>query len=127
VGQNFGEDGLDASTGARQHSDLDRVLRAKYLDYCSARISEVFLSLTDEHTYQLMEEAAHEADLTVGAISFQAMMQLVTRKLRKSVPLPDMETWIMEYSQHPERYDPFLLGLWESESLDRNGQQGEEP
>jgi hypothetical protein len=127
VGQNFGGDGLDASAGARQLSDLDRVLRAKYLDYCSARISEVFLSLTDEHTYQLMEEAAHEADLTVGALSFQAMMQLVTHKLRQSVPLPDMETWIMEYSEYPERYDPYLLGLWESEGLDRNGQQGEEP
>jgi hypothetical protein len=127
VGQNFGEDGLDTSAGARQHSDVDPVLRAKYLDYCSARISEVFLSLTDEHTYQLMEEAAREADLTVGALSFQAMMQLVTRKLRMSVPLPDMETWIMEYSQHPERYDPYMLGLWESEALDRNGRQGEEP
>ena len=106
--------------------DVDAVLRAKYLDYCSARISEVFLSLTDEHTYQLMEEAALEADLTVGALSFQAMMQLVTRKLRKSVPLPDMETWVMEYTEDPGRYDPHLLGLWESEESDANGQQGEE-
>jgi len=126
VGQNSGEDRLGTSAGAQGRADVDPVLRAKYLDYCSAQISEVYLSLTDEHTYQIMEEAALEADLTVGALSFQAMMQLVTRKLRKSVPLPDIETWIAEYTEDPGRYDPFLLGLWESEEQDRHGQQGEE-
>ena len=126
MGQNPGEDRLGNSAGARQRTDVDPVLRAKYLDYCSARISEVFLTLTDEHTYQLMEEAAREADLLAGALSFQAMMQLVTRKLRSSVPLPDLETWIEEYTEDPDRYDPFLLGLWESEGQDWNGQQGEE-
>lgn len=94
---------------------MDPVLRAKYLDYCSARISEVFLSLSDEHAYELMEEAAREADLSVGSLGFQAMMQLVTRKLQRSVPLPDLETWILEYEKAPERYDPYLLGLWETE------------
>jgi hypothetical protein len=126
VGRNSGEDRLDTSEGTQQRVDVDPVLRAKYLDYCSAQISEVFLSLSDEHTYQLMEEAAREADLTVGGLSFQAMMQLVTRKLRKSVPLPDMGTWIAEYTEDPARYDPHLLGLWESEGQDLNGQQGEE-
>ena len=126
VGQNSGEDRLGISAGAQQRASVDPVLRAKYLDYCSARISEVFLTLTDEHTYQLMEEAAREANLPAGALSFQAMMQLVTRKLRTSVPLPDLETWVEEYTEDPDRYDPFLLGLWESEDQDRNGQQGEE-
>ena len=127
MGQNSGEERLGASTRADQSVNVDPVLRAKYLDYCSAQISEVFLSLTDERTYQLMEEAAHEANLAAGALSFQAMMQLVTRKLRKSVPLPDLETWIAEYTEDPGRYDPYLLGLWKSEEADRNGQQGEKP
>ena len=105
--------------------DVDPVLRAKYLDYCSARISEVFLSLSDEHAYELMEEAAREADLSVGSLGFQAMMQLVTRKLQNSVPLPDMETWIEEYERAPERYDPYLLGLWETEGAD-SGEQEED-
>lgn len=126
MGQNSGEDRLGISAGARQRADVDPILRAKYLDYCSARISEVFLTLTDEHTYQLMEEAAGEADLPAGALSFQLMMQLVTRKLRTSVPLPDLETWIEEYTEDPDRYDPFLLGLWESEGQGQNEQQGEE-
>lgn len=126
VGQNSGENRLGGPGSGRRLRNVDPVLRAKYLDYCSARISEVFLSLSDERTYQLMEEAAGEANLTVGAIGFQDMMRLVTRKLRNSVPLPDMETWIAEYREDPERYDPHLLGLWELEEQDRNGLQGEE-
>ena len=126
MGQNSGKDGFRASAGAQRDARLDPVLHAKYLDYCSARISEVFVSLTDEHTYEIMEEAAREADLNVGALSFQSMMQLVTRKLRKSVPLPDLETWVEDYGRHPERYDPYLLGLWESEGLDRSDPEGED-
>lgn len=115
MSQNSDQDRLGKETEPRQHAAVDPVLRAKYLDYCSARISEVFLSLSDEHTYELMEEAAREADLSVGSLGFQAMMRLVTRKLQRSVPLPDMETWILEYERAPERYEPYLLGLWKTE------------
>ena len=99
---------------------------AKYLDYCSARLSEVFLSLTDEHTYDLMEEAAREASVESESLGFQAMMTLVTRKLQRSVPLPDFETWSRDYGLHPERYDPYLLGLWQTSELDEAAGQGNE-
>lgn len=126
MGQNSGEDGFRASAGAQRDARVDPVLQAKYLDYCSARISEVFLSLTDEHTYQIMEEAAHEANLAVGTLGFQTKMQLVTRRLRRSVPLPDLETWAKDYARNPEQYDPYLLGFWESEETDRSGPEGGE-
>lgn len=116
MGQNSAEDPQGAAPGGAGGTAVDPVLRAKYLDYCSARISEVFLSLSDEHTYRIMEEAAREADLAVGTLSFQSMMRLVTRKLRTSVPLPDLEEWIAEYREDPQRFDPYLLGLWESET-----------
>lgn len=106
---------------------MDPVLQAKYLDYCSARISEVFLSLSDEHTYRIMEEAAREANLAVGTLSFQAMMQLVTRTLRRDVPLPEMEAWVEDYTRNPERYDPYLLGMWEPERKEAtSGPEGED-
>ena len=35
-----------------------RVLRAKYLDWCSARIAERFLALTPDEIYQLAETAS---------------------------------------------------------------------
>lgn len=93
---------------------IDPVLRAKYLDYCSARICEIFLSLSDNRIYDLMEEAAKEEGLEPGSLGSREMVQLVTRKLRKSVPLPELEEWVEEYRTDPERYDPYLLGLWES-------------
>lgn len=126
MGQHSDEAGIRASAGAQSDAHVDPILQAKYLDYCSARISEVFLSLTDEHTYQIMEEAAREADLAVGALSFQSMMRLVTRKLRSSVPLPDLKQWAEDYTRHPERYDPYLLGLWESEGAAPTGSVGDE-
>jgi hypothetical protein len=42
----------------------DAILRAKYLDWTSARIAERFLSLTPDEIYQLAERATHgPADL----------------------------------------------------------------
>jgi hypothetical protein len=114
VDQISDEDRLGTPTDTGPNAGVDRVLWAKYLDYCSARISEVFLSLTDEHTYDLMEQAAREASVESESLGFQAMMTLVTRKLQRSVPLPDFDSWSREYEQHPEKYDPYLLGLWQT-------------
>lgn len=98
----------------------DRVLRAKYLDYCSARLAEIFLSLSDERIFDLVEEAASEGRLNVAELSFEQMVKLVTEKLRTSVPLPDYETWVADYRADPEQYEPYLIGLWK-----RRLEQGE--
>ncbi|MGD8817941.1 MAG: hypothetical protein PVJ51_12220 [Acidobacteriota bacterium] len=116
-----GRSGLPASAGEPTESEL----RAKYLEYCSARISEVFLSLSDERTYQLVEEAARDEGVEVGSLGFQAMMRLVTRKLRESVPLPDFESWAREYREDPARFEPLLLGLWR-EALEERARAAEE-
>lgn len=100
------------------------VLEAKYLDYCSARLSEVFLSLSDERIYELVEEAAREGRLDVARLSFDEMVKLVTEKLQRSVPLPDFETWVKEYREDPERYERHLMGLWERSA---RGDGPEEP
>lgn len=91
----------------------DPVLTAKYLDFCSARLAEVFLSLSDERIYRLVEEAAREGRLNVAELSFDEMVSLVTEKLRQSVPLPDLDTWAEEYRANPEQFEPYLMGLWE--------------
>lgn len=90
----------------------DRVLRAKYLDYCSARLAEIFLSLSDERIFDLVEEAAREGRLNVAELSFEEMVKLVTEKLRASVPLPAYERWVSEYRADPEQFEPHLIGLW---------------
>lgn len=92
----------------------DSELRAKYLDYCSARISEIFLALSDDRIYGIMEEAAREAGLEPGKLGYRTRVRLVTEKLHDSVPLPEMEEWIREYRQDPEKFEPYLLGLGQS-------------
>lgn len=91
------------------------ILRDKYLDYCSAQIAEIFLSLSDERIYELVQEAAREANLSPGSLGFDVMVKLVTTKLRNSVPLPDLETWIEDYTANPDHYEHLLLGLWGNE------------
>jgi hypothetical protein len=100
---------------------VDAVLEAKYLDYCSARLAEVFLSLDAERIYGLVEEAAAEADLNPADLGFRRMVKLVTDKLTASVPLPDLEEWAADYRDHPERYDPYLLGFWEESTAGPSG------
>lgn len=103
--------GPDSSAGG--DASPDPVLRAKYIDYCSAHLTEVFLSLSDERIYELVEEAAADANVRVGSLGFTSMVRLVTQKLRKSIPLPDFATWREDYAANPGRYEPYLLGLWE--------------
>ena len=121
------EDGRRGTGSAPSDAPSEAELRAKYLEYCSARISEVFLSLSDEKTYALLEEAARESGADLASLGFQSKMQMVTGKLRESVPLPDFESWSAEYLEHPERVEPFLLGLWkeavEPESTDPGSEE----
>ncbi len=95
-----------------EEREADPVLRAKYVDFCSAQLTEVFLSLSDERIYALVEEAARAEGLQPGALGFRTMVRLATTRLRESVPLPDFETWSRDYEANPDRYDMYLIGFW---------------
>ena len=101
------------STRKGSAGESESVLRAKYADFCSAQLTEVFLSLSDERIYDLVEEEARIQDVEGGELGFRAMVRLATKRLRDSVPLPDFETWRRDYEAEPERYEKYLLGLWE--------------
>lgn len=88
---------------------IDPHIRARYLEYCAARISEVFLSLSDERTYALMEEAARDAGIEIGSLGFPEMMDLVTERLRADVPLPGLATFAAEYRADPEKFADLML------------------
>ncbi|WP_420463536.1 hypothetical protein [Candidatus Palauibacter sp.] len=106
-----------AGRGADSGSESDEgVLRAKYADYCSAQITEVFLSLADERIYEIVEEEAREQEIGPGELGFKAMVRLATKRLRESVPLPDFETWRSDYETAPELYEKYLMGLWRQRS-----------
>lgn len=108
---------------AERESDSDEgVLRAKYADYCSAQLTEVFLSLSEERIYEIVEEEARSQASGQERLGFRTKVRLATKRLRESVPLPDFETWRRDYEAAPEEYEEYLMGLWRQRS-----EEGEAP
>lgn len=118
----------------------DSTLRAKYLDWCSARIADRFLALSPEDIYRLARErdsgdvgddgepdvqpaepdagaadVAIEEDPEADALPFGALVERVTEALRRRLKLPDFSEWAADYEADPERYDRELLGFWKGE------------
>lgn len=114
--------------GGSQEGAFDpSVLRAKYLDYCSARVAEVLLRLSADEMYVLAEAAAREAGLEdAQALSYDRIVRLATERLSRQISLPPFETWVKAYREDPEHFERELLGLWESD-LEASGQSGPTP
>jgi hypothetical protein len=117
--------------GADQEDDP--VLRAKYLDWCSARVAERFVKLTPEEIYALAEQASQSpgsrpgsdaaadaiaaaaprvAPVDAASASFKTIVEQVTAALAAELVLPGFDAWAAAYREDPSRYDGELLGLW---------------
>ena len=96
----------------------DRVgntLRAKYLDWCSARIAERFLELEPEEIYTMARpaesaETGHSVSYAEG--SYRVLVQRVTESLLERMSLPPFEEWSRSYAADPARFDAEMLGFW---------------
>ena len=97
--------------------DEYRVLRAKYRDYCSAKVADAVLSLPPAEIYSLAEDEARAAN-RLAPSSYNDAIRFATRKIREQLNLPEFQEWARSYREEPSRYDPELLGLWESEEAD---------
>lgn len=123
----------------------ERILRAKYLDWCSARVAESFLALTPDEIYQLAEAAtrgqpnpaepsaslssifgSNDAEATVRtphdamtatreAEPFGRLVAKVTEVLADRIGLPTFEEWSTAYLESPADFDGDLLGFWREE------------
>jgi hypothetical protein len=118
----------EAARTDRPDGDSDRVLRAKYLDWCSARIAERFLQLTPDEIYELAQRASIEESASADAVSasgndpdalgaspvetFKQIVERVTEVLAAEMELPAYMDWSAAYREQPSRYDEELLGFW---------------
>ena len=119
------------------HED-ERILRAKYLDWCSARVAARFLELTPDEIYQRAQRASEvsppgpestsvaaspDVSSLTGAPAlsheglaepamFRKLIESVTHELAAELDLPDFAAWSMAYRAAPEQFDDELLGLW---------------
>ncbi len=91
------------------------VLRAKYADYCSAQVADLLLYLSPDEIY-LLAQRAHREGGSGGDLSYAEMVRIATDWLSRKLALPPFDVWAADYRQHPERYEEYLMGLWESEA-----------
>ena len=124
----------------------ERELRAKYLDWCSARLADRFLALSPDEIYELAERASQvrEPALEPTAASgsglespepardsdarpespinwlepdnFRVLVTRVAEVLADT--LPSFEEWSAEYQKAPARFDRELLGFWKENLRD---------
>lgn len=92
----------------------DSVLRAKYRDYCSARVADALLSLSPEEVFALAEAEARTSN-RIAPSSHNEAIRLATGRIRDRLELPEYKAWAAEYVKDPSRFDPYLMGLWKSE------------
>jgi hypothetical protein len=104
----------------------DEVLRAKYLDWCSAKVAERFLRLTPEEIFELAHRTSPGADASpavapavalddggdAAPLTFRGIVERVTAVLTEELDLPAFDAWRTAYETDPAQYDEELLGLW---------------
>lgn len=93
----------------------DPVLRAKYLDYCSARVADLLLRLTPDEMYVLAQDAARDLEGD-APLSYTEIVRLATDRISTKLALPDFHRWVMDYRADPDSFEKELLGLWETET-----------
>ena len=96
------------------NAEPEAVLRAKYLDYCSAQVADILLLLSPDEMFVLAQDAAREAGVT-GDLGYQEIVDLATGRVSRKLALPPFEVWVRDYQADPDRYEEYLMGLWESE------------
>lgn len=102
---------MSQNTGPTVPSDDEEVLRAKYIEYCSAQLADLLLYLSPDEIFVLAEKAARASGET-GDVSYSKTVKVAPRWLAERVSLPTFEVWAAEYCAHPERFESDLIGLW---------------
>jgi hypothetical protein len=100
------------------------VLRAKYLDWCSAQVADHFLALSPDEIFELAERASQAEPIVVDAprpvstegaedlSSYRAVVQRVSEVLTTLLDLPSFDEWLELYRDNRDAVEARLLGLW---------------
>ena len=97
-------------------SEDEAVLRAKYLDYCSARVAELFLSLPPDEIFVLADESG-QGRQEASEAPYDALVRGAALKLAERLGLPSFAEWAEAYEADPGQFEAELMGLWKSEAI----------
>ena len=106
--------------GKKGSEESLQVLRAKYHDYCSAQVADLLVYMSPDEIYLLAHRASREEG-GEGDISYMEMVRVATDWLSRRIALPPFEIWLDDYEKHPEMYEEYFMGLWESEAEGADG------
>ena len=101
--------------GGSSSDEATETLRAKYFDYCSARVADVLLGMSPDQIYVAAEEAARARGLE-SELGYERMVRLATEHISRRLGLPSFAEWRESYRTDPQAIEGQLLGLWESET-----------
>ncbi len=87
----------------------DQVLRAKYLDWCSARVADRLFRLPPEQIYELTRTLGDEGE--PGA-DFRAIVGRLTEALTRELGLPGFDEWTRQYETSPQQFEADMIGFW---------------
>ncbi|MEQ1855209.1 MAG: hypothetical protein ABL963_02000 [Longimicrobiales bacterium] len=90
------------------------VLRAKYHDYCSAQVADLLVYMSPDEIYLLAHRAYREGG-GQGDISYVEMVRVATDWLSRRIALPPFEIWLDDYRAHPDKYEEYFMGLWQTD------------
>lgn len=99
-------------------SRSEEILRAKYLDFCSAQVADVLLLLTPDEMFVLAQDAAREAGLS-EELGYEQIVTLATERVSRKLSLPPFDVWARDYQKNPEEYEEYLMGFWEADASGR--------
>ncbi len=112
-----------AQPGTDGSMEPTEVLRAKYLDYCSAQLAELLLYLSPDEIFVLsrrMSERRPEAQ----SPGWDQLVGIATEWLAERVALPPFEEWVEIYLENPTRFERDFMGFWESSAGARTDEDG---
>jgi len=110
--------GSGNTSNAPEHPS-DAILRAKYLDYCSARVTDALLRLSPDEMYLLAQGVEGEASPEGQPLHpYSEIVRRATGRISMKLALPEFADWVAEYLKDPERFESELLGLWTLASKD---------
>ena len=101
--------------GAKGSDGPLHILRAKYHDYCSAQVADLLVYMSPDEIYLLAHRARREEGGGTD-VSYAEMVRIATEWLSRRVALPPFEVGVEDYRKNPQRYEEYLMGLWESDA-----------